>query len=92
MALIAGSFSVGCIIGPQTLQAEDAPQYTNAKITFMATQAVGAVVAVTLFCYYVWANREKEKNATSVEQSEDTEEDLWEDSIDKQNASFRYAY
>lgn len=33
MALLAGSFNVGNIIGPQTFQARDAPQYIPAKVT-----------------------------------------------------------
>ena len=38
VALIAGSFSVGNIIGPQTFQAKDVSQYIPAKIIVLATQ------------------------------------------------------
>src|SRR5262249_12899804 len=61
MALISGAFSVGNIVGPQTFQAKDAPQYIPAKITVLATQAAGAFIAVVLFGYYVYANAQKEK-------------------------------
>jgi predicted MFS family arabinose efflux permease len=60
-ALIAGSFSIGNIIGPQTFQARDAPDYRPAKIAVMATQAGGAFVAILLGGYYFWANKQKEK-------------------------------
>ena len=46
-ALIAGSFSVGNIIGSQTFQAKDAPGYHTAKVIVMATQAGAAFV---IFC------------------------------------------
>ncbi|KAF7585453.1 hypothetical protein BBP40_010886, partial [Aspergillus hancockii] len=44
-ALVAGSFSVGNIIGPQTFQARDAPGYRPAKIAVLATQAGAGVLA-----------------------------------------------
>lgn len=59
MAPIAGSFSVGSIVGPQTFQGKDAPGYLPAKITLMATQVAGTVFAFCLFGYYVWANVQK---------------------------------
>ena len=101
VALVAGSFSVGNIIGPQTFQARDAPGYIPAKITVLATQAAAAGVAAVLFCYYVWANRRKDKAMPSAvavgDQSEantyeGTEAGLWEDRTDKENEMFRYVY
>lgn len=94
VALISGSFSVGNIIGPQTFQAKDAPKYTPAKITVLATQAAAALISFVLFLYYVWANKRKgipsaTEGATIGEQSE---EHLWEGQTDKQNPTFRYVY
>ena len=96
VALVSGSFSVGNIIGPQTFQAKDAPQYTPAKITVLATQAVASLVSFVLFLYYVWAN--KRRGAPSVVAAEnmsvggEAEEHLWEDQTDMQNPTFRYVY
>ncbi|KAL8752083.1 MAG: hypothetical protein Q9199_005986 [Rusavskia elegans] len=95
VALVSGSFSVGNIIGPQTFQAKDAPQFIPAKITVLATQAAAALIAVVLFVYYVWAN--KRKGATpAVEENigmpGHDEERMWEDRTDKQNPTFRYVY
>src|SRR5438045_1101157 len=71
-ALVAGSFSVGNTIGPQTFQAKDAPEYKPAKIIVLATQSAGAVVTVVLFAYYMLANRAKEQRqrAAAVAQSD----------------------
>jgi len=91
MALISGAFSVGNIVGPQTFQAKDAPQYIPAKITVLATQSAAAVVTVILFAYYKYANGQKEKNEVatneiSIEKSE------WDNLTDKENVKFRYVY
>ncbi|KAK2738250.1 hypothetical protein FQN57_007113 [Myotisia sp. PD_48] len=103
-ALLTASFSVGNIIGPQTFQAKDAPQFIPAKIAVLATQAAGAVVTVVLFLYYVWANRRKDKvraeqNLTIISEKEDapsdsssTEENGWDNLTDKENLRFRYVY
>ena len=103
VALVAGSFSVGNIIGPQTFQARDAPGYIPAKIAVLATQASAAGVATVLFGYYVWANRRKDRvmpsdvavavgNQSEANNYEGTEAGLWEDRTDKENEMFRYVY
>jgi len=65
-ALISAAFCVGNIIGPQTFQAKDAPQYIPAKITVLATQSAAIMVAVTARLYYGWQNSRRQKvvNAT----------------------------
>ena len=94
MALIAGSFSIGSIVGPQTFRAKDAPGYLPAKITLMATQVVDAVLAFVIFGYYVWANGQKERKASAVGDrwGSYSGENLWENLTDKENLSFRYVY
>ena len=89
VALVAGSFSVGNIIGPQTFQAKDAPQYIPAKITVLATQAGAAAVAFVLFLYYVWANRRKGRTPGAEQQGQ---QDLWDGRTDQEDGSFRYVY
>ena len=94
-ALIAGSFSIGNIIGPQTFQARDAPGYRPAKIAVMATQGGGAVVAVVLCGYYVWANKQKDKRQAAGGPTAEVvgdEKVLWENLTDKENPNFRYVY
>lgn len=85
--IVAASFSVGSILGPQTFRAKDAPQYKSAKITVLATQGGGAVVAIILFLYYVWANKKKD-----AKESSGSTENGWENKTDKENKTFRYVY
>lgn len=91
MAAISGAFSVGNIIGPQTFQAKDAPQFIPAKIAVLATQAAGAAVTCVLFLYYKYANKQKERkdmafNDIGVDKSR------WDNLTDKENVKFRYVY
>lgn len=91
-AIISGSFSVGNIIGPQTFQARDAPEYRPAKIAVMATQAGCALVTVLLFVYYSWQN--KRRNNVSENENEEAfmEPEVWARMTDKENKRFRYTY
>ena len=89
VALVAGSFSVGNIIGPQTFQAKDAPQYIPAKITVLATQAAAAFVAVAIFGYYMWENKRRDRRRGGAEV---VDKKLWENLTDKENSAFRYVY
>ncbi len=91
MALISGAFSVGNIVGPQTFQAKDAPQYIPAKIIVLATQSAGAVVAIVLFAYYRYANGQKERKEGVVNEIS-TEKSQWDNLTDKENVKFRYVY
>lgn len=90
-ALVSGSFSIGNIIGPQTFQARDAPEFRPAKLAVMGTQAGCAFCTVLLFLYYVWANKRRN------DRSKETEEqylspDVWATLTDKENKQFRYTY
>lgn len=96
MALISSSFSVGNIIGPQTFQTKDAPQYLPAKITVLVTQAAGGVLAVVLYLYYRYANMKKGiQERQYVQQHGDglsEETSQWNNLTDKENIHFRYVY
>lgn len=90
-ALVAGSFSVGNIIGPQTFQAKDAPDYRPAKIAVLATQAAAAVLSVVLFGYYFFVNRRRDEQKGHVDDGM-VDETKWAGLTDKENPHFRYAY
>ncbi|KAJ5120517.1 uncharacterized protein N7515_009905 [Penicillium bovifimosum] len=90
-ALVAGSFSVGNIIGPQTFQSRDAPEYRPAKIAVLATQAAAAVLSAVLFVYYKWQNRHRDQIKGHVDESK-MDGTKWAGLTDKQNPSFRYVY
>ncbi|KIM92204.1 hypothetical protein PILCRDRAFT_298 [Piloderma croceum F 1598] len=86
-ALVSAAFCIGSIIGPQTFQAKDAPQYIPAKITVLATQFAAIMVAVTARLYYGWQNSRRQKMANTT--IKDVE---WLNLTDKENPSFRYQY
>jgi hypothetical protein len=90
-ALVAGSFSVGNIIGPQTFQSRDAPEYKPAKIAVLATQAAAAVLSIVLFGYYKWQNRHRDQTESRIDDNT-ADENKWAGLTDKENPSFRYVY
>lgn len=95
-ATVAGSFSIGNIIGPQTFQARDRPDYRPAKIAVLATQAAAAVLTVVLFLYYVRENRRRDQavgnnnDGGGDESGATVETTAWAGFTDKENKQFRY--
>lgn len=79
-ALIAGAFSIGSIIGPQTFQAKDAPNYYPAKIAVLATQAGAALFAIILRFYYGWQNSLREQRSQDIRNSGNKEDSISEES------------
>ncbi|KAK5995049.1 Thiamine pathway transporter THI73 [Cladobotryum mycophilum] len=90
-ALVSGSFSIGNIIGPQTFQARDAPDYRPAKLAVMGTQAGCAVVTFVLFLYYVWSNKKRSDRSKETEEAYMSPE-VWSNLTDRENKMFRYTY
>ena len=90
--LMAFSFGVGNIIGPQTFRAQDAPQYLPAKITVLVTQSAGAVLAVVLFGYYKWSNNRRGQQRPTVRNDLGPLVEDQCDVTDSKNAAFRYVY
>ncbi|KAM0289623.1 hypothetical protein ACHAO9_005910 [Fusarium lateritium] len=90
-AIVSGSFSLGNIIGPQTFQAKDAPEFRPAKLAVMGTQAGCALTTFCLFMYYVWANKRRDDRTKQVEDAYMSPE-VWSTMTDKENKSFRYTY
>jgi hypothetical protein len=89
--IIAFAFGIGNIIGPQTFQARDAPDYLPAKIAAMATTAGTAALMCCLVLYYVQENRKKEV-MKQVEDAPEPDGDAWAGLTDRQNPHFRYVY
>ena len=88
--MLSGSFSIGNIIGPQTFQARDAPEYRPAKLAVMGTQAGCAVTTFCLFAYYYWQNKKR----GAVDETEDKylSPEVWAGMTDRENKKFRYSY
>ncbi|GAO16713.1 hypothetical protein UVI_02002590 [Ustilaginoidea virens] len=90
-ALVSGSFSIGNIIGPQTFQARDAPDFRPAKLAVMGTQAGCTLTTFCLFLYYVWANKRRNDRSKETEEQYLSPE-VWATMTDKENKHFRYTY
>lgn len=52
-------YCAGYIIGPQTFQAKDAPDYTPAKITMLCCWGFGVIDLYFILWYYTRENRKK---------------------------------
>jgi len=90
-ALIAIAFSIANIIGPQTFQAKEAPQYLGAKITIFGVCGATIVVTILLRLLYGYRNARTAKNRLSqddVAMAMDIDDDL----TDMTNPAFRYVY
>ncbi|KAG6032365.1 hypothetical protein E4U41_007228 [Claviceps citrina] len=90
-AVVSGSFSIGNIIGPQTFQARDAPDFRPAKLSVMGTQAACAATTISLFLYYAWANKRRNDHSRETEEQYLSPE-VWAALTDKENKHFRYTY
>ncbi len=90
-AIVSGSFSIGNIIGPQTFQARDAPDYRPAKLAVMGTLAGCVVTTALLFGYYVWENKRRGNPREASEETYKSPE-TWASLTDRENKQFRYSY
>ncbi|KAL4913019.1 major facilitator superfamily domain-containing protein [Aspergillus aurantiobrunneus] len=68
-ALFSAAFGIANIIGPQTFQARDAPDYMPAKITIVAVNAAAIVVCTGLRLLYGARNRRAERLGVSARSS-----------------------
>ncbi|CAH0058670.1 unnamed protein product [Clonostachys solani] len=90
-AIVSGSFSLGNIIGPQTFQSRDAPDFRPAKLAVMGTQAGCAATTFALFLYYACQNKRRGSRAEQRE-SEFLSPEAWSTMTDRENKQFRYIY
>ena len=93
-AIVSGSFSIGNIVGPQTFQARDAPDYQPAKIAVMGTQAGCSLVTAVLYVYYRWQNVRRDRKTGEVKTGEEAfmSREAWNTGTDRQDSDFRYSY
>ncbi|EXJ87759.1 hypothetical protein A1O1_04686 [Capronia coronata CBS 617.96] len=97
-AVVAIGFAIANIIGPQTFQAQDAPDYLPAKITIFAVAGAAMLVSVLLRLLYGFRNRSNVRirqvqlaefaaSGLAVEET-----DAMQDLTDRQNPAFVYVY
>ncbi|KAI1621236.1 major facilitator superfamily domain-containing protein [Exophiala viscosa] len=85
-AILLMSFCLGNIIGPETFQDSDAPQYIPAKMTIVITLAIAIVITLGLAAMYHLENKRRDR-AGYQEMPEDYQ---FLDLTDKQTRNFRY--
>lgn len=88
--MVAAAFAIANIIGPQTFQAHDAPQYIPAKVTILIVAALAAVAALGLRVLLGVRNKTRGQDVVGAEQH--AEEILSANDTDKENKSFKYTY
>ena len=95
-ALMAVGFSFANIIGPQTFQAKDAPQYIPAKITLFAVAGGAMLVSALLRVLYAYRNASRrglrEAQLADEVANVDAMEREQEDLTDQGNPAFIYVY
>ncbi|KAL9071893.1 MAG: hypothetical protein Q9157_005299 [Trypethelium eluteriae] len=90
-AMLQVAFALGSIIGPQTFQTRDAPNYKPAKIAFMCFLATEVVLITMLRIYYGWCNQHRDKRSQPAT-ADIADAAAFAGLTDKQNPTFRYVY
>ncbi|KAJ5335596.1 hypothetical protein N7452_007999 [Penicillium brevicompactum] len=91
--IVSAGFSVANIIGPQTFQAKNAPQYLPAKITIVAVNAAAVIISTALRIVYGRRNSAAERLGTparSLLEARLAQRSQVQDVHD--DANFRYVY
>jgi hypothetical protein len=89
-ALTLVAFCLGNLIGPQMFQANDAPNYNQAKIALIVTMSGVIIMTLILRQLMVRENTKREKEAGSS--CAETENIAFADLTDVENRRFRYVY
>ncbi len=86
------AFSIANIIGPQTFQARDAPNYYPAKLTLVITTALAVVVAIALRALYGYRNQRAEDLGEPAMSHMEAKAVRGRSSVDFADPEYRYAY
>lgn len=85
-AVLLMSFCLGNIIGPETFQARDAPNYIPAKIAIVVTTVLAICLTLILRTVYSMENKRRDRLMIGVEHKENQE---FLDLTDRENGEFR---
>ena len=85
-AIVLMSFCVGNVIGPETFQAKDAPQYIPAQMTIVIVLSFSILITLSLMFLYSRENKKRDRQG-HVETPRNYE---FMDLSDKENMNFRY--
>ena len=91
-AIIAAAFSIANIIGPQTFQAKEAPNYHSAKYTLVASTAGCIVLAILLRLLYGYRNARADKLGEPAMSRIEANAIRGRSSVDFADPTYRYEY
>ncbi|KAF2673757.1 allantoate permease [Microthyrium microscopicum] len=91
-SIIAAAFSIANIIGPQTFQAKDAPNYYPAKVALVSTTAAAIVVAILLRFLYGYRNHRADQLGEPAMSHVEAKAVRGRTSVDFADPDYRYAY
>ncbi|KAF2423803.1 allantoate permease [Tothia fuscella] len=91
-SIIAAAFSIANIIGPQTFQAKDAPNYYPAKITLVASTSCSILVALALRLLYGYRNARAERLGEPAMSHLEAKAIRERMSVDFADPGYRYEY
>jgi hypothetical protein len=86
------AFSIANIIGPQTFQARDAPNYYPAKYALVGSTAGAIVVAVLLRMLYGYRNNRADEMGEPAMSHVEAKAVRGRTSVDFADPGYRYAY
>lgn len=85
-AVLLMSFCLGNIIGPETFQTKDAPDYIPAKIAIVVTTLIAIALTIILRTMYVLENKRRDRNSIGLQHRTNQE---FLDLTDRENGEFR---
>lgn len=85
-AVLLMSFSLGNIIGPETFQNKDAPEFIPAKITIVVTTLIAMALTVVLRIMYAMENKRRDRKQIGLQHRTNQE---FLDLTDRENGEFR---
>jgi hypothetical protein len=83
---------VANIIGPQTFQAKDAPNYFPAKLTLVASTAASVLIAMLLRVLYGYRNARADELGEPAMSHVEANAVRGRTSVDFADPGYRYAY
>ena len=90
-AIYLMGYCIGNIIGPQTFQAKDAPDYTPAKVTILVCWCL-CQVDLLFIMWYCWSQNKKKQAVRERPEYMVLQNQEFLDLTDSENPEFKYVY
>lgn len=89
-AIFLIGYCVGNLIGPQTFQDNQAPNYNGAKAAMAGCGGLSFIIMCIIWLYYIRENKKRDANSSAAHEFEMIENHEFADLTDKENPLFRY--